>query len=115
MSDPIGLVSGAGGGLQGQQLTGLPKITAPIAPADRTDQVDQDQGSFKDMLLKQLQEVNQLQQEAADAVEDLQTGKRTDVDSVIIATRKADLAFQMLLQVRNQVIDAYNEVKQTRV
>ncbi|NOG53595.1 MAG: flagellar hook-basal body complex protein FliE [Planctomycetes bacterium] len=112
MSDPIGLVSSANGGLKGPQSLQGPNAARAIDPAD---QVGSEDGSFKDLLLKQLQEVNQLQQEAADAVEDLETGKRNDVDNVIIATEKADLAFQMLLQVRNQVIEAYNEVKQTRV
>jgi flagellar hook-basal body complex protein FliE len=33
----------------------------------------------------------------------------------MIAKQKADIAFQMLLQVRNQMMDAYEEIKQIRV
>ena len=33
----------------------------------------------------------------------------------MIATQKADTAFKMLLQVRNKVLEAYDEIKQTRV
>ncbi|MFG0330962.1 MAG: flagellar hook-basal body complex protein FliE [Phycisphaerales bacterium] len=105
MTDPLGLIGSAGG-------------ASPIQPArpggpgvpDAADGPE-----FKDMLLDELREVNKLQQEATQAVEDLQSGKRTDYDAVMLATKKADAAFQMLLQVRNKVMDAYNEVKQIRV
>jgi flagellar hook-basal body complex protein FliE len=70
---------------------------------------------FKQMLQQQIDHVNQLQSDANQAVEDLATGGRNDVESVIIATQKADIAFKMLLQVRNKVMDAYEEVKQLRV
>ena len=42
-------------------------------------------------------------------------GRRDDIEGVLIAARKADTAFRMLLQVRNKVLDAYEEVKQLRV
>ena len=48
-------------------------------------------------------------------IEDLVTGKRDDMESVLIATQKADTAFHLLLQVRNKVVDAYDEVKQMRI
>ncbi len=55
-----------------------------------------------------------MQQDADRAVEDLYSGKRNDLESVVIATQKADTAFKMLLQVRNKVMEAYDEVKQIR-
>lgn len=70
---------------------------------------------FKEMLVQQIDKVNQLQADARDAVEDLATGRRSDVESVLIATQKADTAFRLLLQVRNKVLDAYQEVKEMRV
>lgn len=71
--------------------------------------------NFKEMMLDELRQVNEMQTEATDAVIDLTTGKRTDYDAVVLAAQKADMAFQMLLQVRNKVMEAYNEVKQIRV
>ena len=67
------------------------------------------------MLLKNIAQVNKLQQEAQMAIEDLSSGRRDDVANVMIAKQKADLAFQMLLQVRNKLVDAYEEIKQMRV
>lgn len=65
--------------------------------------------------MQNLNEVNKLQQDASKAIEDLQTGKREDLEGVILATQKADTAFRMLQSLRNKVVDAYDEVKQIRV
>lgn len=108
MSDPLGLI---GGGLGRIGPASAPPGVRPPAggvPSDPT------QPSFKDLLLQNLNEVNKLQQEATTAIEDLQTGKRTDVEGVLTATQKADTAFRMLMAVRNKVAQAYEEVKQMR-
>ena len=104
MSDPLGLIrnTGASGASYPSKPTG--------ANADA-----QGGPNFKDVLMKNLDQVNQLQQEAQNAIEDLASGRRADVDSVLIAKQKADLAFQTLLQVRNKMISAYEEIKQIRV
>lgn len=108
MTDPLGLIPGAQG-------------TSPIhngglgGNARRADGADQAGPSFKDALMKQLDQVNRLQQDAETAIEDVVSGKRDDLDNVMIAKQKADIAFQMLLQVRNQMMDAYEEIKQIRV
>lgn len=107
MTDPLRLISGsntAGSayGVNGSER-GLP---------GRNDAGGE---SFKSFLDRQLKEVESLQQEATQATNDLMTGKRTDFDSVLSAVKKADLAFKMTLQIRNKVIDAYNEIKQIRV
>ena len=56
-----------------------------------------------------------MQAEASNAIEDLQTGKRNDVEGVLLATQKADTAFRMLVSVRNKLSQAYEEIKQIRV
>ena len=104
MSDPLGLISGAGGANQ-----------LPMAGASRNGAGNANGPDFKSMLMENLNEVNALQQDAGRATEDLVTGKRTDLEGVIAATEKADTAFKMLQAMRNQVMEAYNEVKQMRV
>lgn len=71
--------------------------------------------SFKDQLQEQIREVNELQRAAESAAEDVLAGRRDDVQSVILATEKANTAFNLLLALRNKVMDAYDEVKQIRV
>lgn len=99
MNDPLGIIRNSP---QHQTLAGGPRPQAGDA-------------SFKDLLLKNLDEVNKLQQDANRAVEDLQTGKRADVEGVMLATSKADTAFKALQAVRNRVMEAYDEIKQVRV
>ena len=103
MADPLGLIPNSQG--PGSILP-RPSGATPSQPGAP---------AFKDVLMKQIEQVNSLQQEAAMAVEDLATGRRTDLDAVNAAKAKADLAFSMLLQVRNKMMDAYEEVKQIRV
>ncbi len=95
--------------------------TARINPANQQGSAAQGQNptapgvSFKDVLLDNLKSANQLQQDATTAIEDLQTGQRNDLETVLMATQKADTAFKMLQAVRNKVMDAYEEIKQIRV
>ena len=65
--------------------------------------------------MKNIEQVNRLQQDAEKAIEDLASGKRDDLANVTIATKKAELAFQMLVQVQNKLVGAYEEIKQMRV
>ncbi len=95
------------------------QIVGPISPAgpgNAGQGADPTQGpSFKDVLMASLDKVNQLQQDATTAIEDLQTGRRDDLETVLAATAKADTAFRMLLSVRNKMLDAYLELQQIRV
>ena len=101
MSDPLGLING---------VSNTPGMTPKVSQGPAVDGP-----SFKDVLMENIEQVNQLQQDAEKAIEDLSAGRRDDMANVMIAKNKADLAFQMLLQVRNKMTDAYEEIKQIRV
>jgi flagellar hook-basal body complex protein FliE len=103
MTDPLGLIGGGGG------VRGVPQGGG----IGRTG--DQGGPTFKETLLRNIDQVNQLQQDATRAIEDLATGERDDVEGVILATQKADSAFKMLQAVRNKVVEAYQEINQVRV
>lgn len=104
MTDPLGLIGSSGASpLQPRQTAAGGQKPDPNAP------------SFKDALIKNLDEVNKLQQDATQAIEDLATGRRDDLEGVILATQKADSAFRMLQAVRNKMVQAYDEIKQVRV
>jgi len=72
-------------------------------------------GQFKNVLMQSINEVNKLQADADDARMKLTTGKTENVAEVFTAVKKAELAFQTLLQIRNKLSDAYDEIKQMRV
>jgi flagellar hook-basal body complex protein FliE len=74
-----------------------------------------DAATFKDYLIKSIQDVNSAQQDANQAVETLMTGGDVDPASVLTAVEKADLAFRMMLQMRNKVMQVYQEVRDIRI
>ncbi|MGP1271921.1 MAG: flagellar hook-basal body complex protein FliE [Phycisphaerales bacterium] len=102
MSDPVGLIGGAGG-------------VTPGGGGRSRSAGGADDGAFRDLLMANIDRVNQLQEDATRAIEDLQTGQRDDVEGVLLATAKADTAFRLLQQVRNKVFEAYREIQQMRV
>ena len=74
-----------------------------------------DGAAFKDFLLGSLQEVNASQQQANALVERLYTGGDVNPAEVMVSVQKADMAFRLLLQIRNKLLAAYEEVKNIRV
>lgn len=71
--------------------------------------------SFKSFLIDSIKEVNDLQHDADQAVEGLFTGEDVNPAEVLTAVQKADLAFRMMMQIRNKLVAAYDEVKNIRV
>ena len=71
--------------------------------------------NFGEFLTEALGEVNQLQNNSAKASFDLAAGKLQDVSQVTIAAEKASIAIQLTMQVRNKMIDAYQEVMRMQV
>ena len=67
--------------------------------------------SFTDALKESIDEVSRLQQDASKAVEDVASGKSENVDGVMTAIEKSDLAFKTLLAIRAKLMDAYDEIK----
>lgn len=60
-------------------------------------------------------EVNKLQHEANQAVEDLAAGRSADVHNTMIALEKAGVSFQLLMQIRNKVVSAYETVMRMQI
>ena len=69
-------------------------------------------GSTKSRSLK---DANRLKLEADEAVENLAVGKQKDIHATMIDLEKADVAFQLLMQVRNKIISAYETIMRTQV
>lgn len=87
---------------------------APLAPMDNlSTQVDP--LSFQKVFKGALADVNGLDTQSKRMVEALAKGDTNDVSGVMLAVRKANMAFLSLLQIRNQMIEAYQEVMRMRV
>jgi flagellar hook-basal body complex protein FliE len=65
---------------------------------------------FSDLLANAVGQVNQLEQQAQTAVSGLITGNGVDVHQAMIATEKANMAFELALAVRSKAVQAYQTV-----
>jgi flagellar hook-basal body complex protein FliE len=70
--------------------------------------------SFGEALGQALGEVNRLQQASHDAATELAAGRGNTLDTVV-AIQQADVAFQLVVQVRNKLLEAYQEVMRMQV
>mgnify|MGYP001545264501 CR=1 FL=1 len=73
-------------------------------------------GQFGEMLKDAINEVNELQKNADEAVEkQTVSGDTTDLHKTMIALQKAEVSFQTMMQVRNKILKAYEEIMRTPV
>lgn len=71
--------------------------------------------SFSDYMKGALDKTNDLQIESSQITNDFAAGKTDNIHQVMIAAEKADIALQFTMQVRNKVLDAYNEIMRMQV
>ena len=66
--------------------------------------------SFLDTLKESIEKVNDLQEQADVASSDLVSGSNTDIVQTMVTMEKADISFRLMMQVRNKIIQAYEEI-----
>lgn len=71
--------------------------------------------SFSQILQDSIKEVNRLQGEANHAIEELATGETKNIHETMIALEKAEISFKLMFQVRNKILEAYQEVMRMNV
>jgi flagellar hook-basal body complex protein FliE len=67
-------------------------------------------GGFAETLRGAMEEMGELQSRAETGVAGVLAGNGADVHSALIAVEKADLSFQLMMQVRNKIVSAYQEI-----
>ena len=97
MTSPISALGAIG------NIGTLPKLS-PIAPAASGE-------DFSGVLSNALQQVNQLSGGAEQQIGSLLKGGTADMSTVMIAVEKADIAFQLMMQVRNKIVSAYQDIE----
>lgn len=88
--------------------------------AAQLGKLNQSQGTaaadtFSTVLKDSIDKVNKLQGEADQAIQGLAKGEVKNIHDTMIAIEKANLSFNMMLQVRNKLLAAYEEVMRTQV
>lgn len=92
-----------------------PQLPLPQSPSTPSLGKATDGGSFQDTLGEAIQKVNDLQLKADKAAQDLATGRTDNIADVMIAAEKADIALRLMMQVRNKMIDSYQEIMKMQV
>lgn len=99
-------------------IHGLPRPATPVPPPAAPEQLggaQQNAPSFKSMLTEGIQQVNAMQHQADTAVQQLMTGEDIDPATVLTAVQKADMSFRLMMQIRNKLVQAYQEVNNIRI
>jgi flagellar hook-basal body complex protein FliE len=84
---------------QGKRLLELPEARAQRPEA-----------GFKEYLKQCIEGVDRLQKEADQAASDLVTGKVENVHQAMVAMEKADVSFRLMVEVRNRIVKAYEQI-----
>ncbi len=91
--------------------SGLPAFTGTLPTSPTVpDVAESEGGGFGATLKSAINQVNDLADNSDSKVSQLLQGDRQDVHNVMIAVEKADIAFQLMMQVRNKIVNAYQEV-----
>ena len=69
-----------------------------------------DAPGFTELLGRSIDQVEQRQQEADRAMQDLATGSRRTLHETMIQVEKADISFRLLMAVRSKLVQAYQEI-----
>jgi flagellar hook-basal body complex protein FliE len=73
------------------------------------------QSSFSSLLGQMVQDVNAKQSVATQALQDLQSGQNVSLHQTMIAMEEASVSFQLMVEVRNRLLDSYQEIMRMQV
>ena len=98
-------------------------ILGPINPNLQVSEIRKPAGAgteknatgFGEVLKDAISTVNELQKQSDQEIQKLMAGESQDLHTTVIAMQKADLSFQMMMQVRNKIVQAYQEIMRTQV
>lgn len=98
-------------------IHGYQSVSALPQPDSKQDTAKAGTGpdSFATLLNAYTQQVNHDVKAAAGAAEALAAGESKNTSETLLAIKKADLSFQMMLSVRNKLVDAYREIIRMQV
>ena len=98
------------------QVNDLPKADFKTERlATDTSPVEGGEKTFAQTLKDAVSEVNQLQKVSDVKSQELATGKTQNISEVMIAAEKADISLRLMVQVRNKIIEAYQEMMKMQV
>jgi flagellar hook-basal body complex protein FliE len=97
-------------------LQELQKLGGPVEIPQSIDATSGSSGSgFQNLLGNFVNEVSQKQSAASDAVNGLMSGKNVSLHQAMISMEEASVSFQMMVEVRNKLLDSYQELMRMQI
>lgn len=93
---------------------GPPKEIEISGPAHKPPVAPKEGPAFQDMFNGFLKDVNEMQLKADESIQKMVSGEVKDVHQVMLAVGEAKVAFNLLLEIRNKTMEAYQEVLRMR-
>jgi flagellar hook-basal body complex protein FliE len=90
----------------------LQKLNSDVAPQPAAAASG---GSFQNLLGNFVGEVNDQQAAAGDAIAGLMSGKNVSLHQAMISMEEASVSFQMMVEVRNKLLDSYQELMRMQI
>jgi len=90
-------------------------LQLPHFPENKTINEKKSAGSFVDILKESINKANEIEKETDKEIQRLATMENTDIHTTMIAVEKADMTFQLMMQIRNKIISAYEEIMRMQV
>jgi flagellar hook-basal body complex protein FliE len=95
-------------------IQGLNPAGNPLPPKEEVGRPKEATG-FKESLAQTVRDLDGLQKEADQAIETMAAGEPKDVHEVMIAMEKAGISLRLMVQVRNKIMTAYEEIMRLQV
>ncbi len=90
-------------------------IPPGISPSKSPEPSKGGPGQFQDVLQNMIQDISKLQVDADQAIEKVQLQNTGSIHEAMIALEKADISFKVMMQVRNKILEAYQEIMRLQV
>jgi flagellar hook-basal body complex protein FliE len=87
----------------------------PAAPSFRSAEAPAGGEGFLDSLKAAVGKVNDVGLQAGQAVDALMTGQTQDIHGTMVALQQADVSFQLMMQIRNKLVTAYEEIQRMQI
>lgn len=88
---------------------------SPSAPADASRGSVGAKSTFGNLLMTKLGEINAQHVNADQQIQSLVAGESDDVGGVVLSMAKAELGFRFMIEMRNQLVETYQELMRMQI
>jgi flagellar hook-basal body complex protein FliE len=93
-----------------EEIRRIQSILQQQAPPQSSEKQRSEGASFQETLKSLIQDVDALQKDADETTRKLLSGELENVHQVMLAMEEANTSFQLMMEMRNKILEAYREV-----